>query len=206
VAASCFALDDEGDSCMTTATHAFDLLFVGEERLLLRANHFASCPSTDLRECWSMLDALDLSERDRVAPVQACKRPRTSIWAPHEWGRWGDPALDVRVIPGAPLLAIRWPLPQWRAVDGGVELQEEFTIVDTSAQPVLEIAQPASARRAEPDPEFNLAEPLFRAWRHEEWFRMRSPQRFSLVRALDGAWIDYRAVIVDGEWSVVRDV
>lgn len=201
VAATRFALDDEGDSCVTIATHAVDLLFVGEHRLLLRANQLLSGTPSG-REYWSLLDALDLSEREQLEPAEACRRSGTPMWMPHEWERWGEPALDVRAIPGAPLLVVRWPFPQWRAVAGGVELQEDFTVVDAQARPVLELAQPAMHQRADPDPEFNLAEPRFRAWRRDEWFRARATERFSIVRALDGAWLNYIALCSDGVWRI----
>lgn len=196
------ALDDEGHSCMTSSTHAFDLVFVDERRLLLRANEFTTRARWRFGECWSLLDAHDLSELGQLAPAQVCGRPATPMWLPYEWGERGELALDVRAIAGAPLLLVRWPFPQWRTILGGVELQEEFTVVDAQARPVLEIAQPATTPRAEPDPEFNLADPRFRAWRRAEWFQPRGEQRFALVRALDGAWIEYRALFSDGVWRV----
>jgi len=70
---------------------------------------------------------------------------------------------------------------------------------------VLELAHPATDPCAEPDPEFNLAEPRFRSWRRPEWFDTRAAQRFSIVRALDGAWIGYSALCSDGGWSVALE-
>lgn len=182
---------------------ALDVVLLDDDQLLLRASSWVERPGRQgFGEVWSLMRCSDLVILAEISPAEVCRRSKVPLWLPSEWGARGEPALDVRVIPGAPLLAIRWPFPQWRAVEGGVELQEDFTIVDAQARPVLELAQPAMHACAEPDPEFNLAEPRFRTWRRSEWFQARATERFSIVRALDGAWLNYRALRSDGAWRI----
>jgi hypothetical protein len=185
---------DRAMNCLTVATYTFDLCFVGESDLLLRANEFTNGAQAPRGECWSILNANDLSDVVHYAPAQALGRPKTPRFLPDEWGYGREPALDVRTLPGLAVLIVRWPFPNWRAVDGGVELQEDFTVLDLAGRKLAELSHSASERRAEPDPLFNLDLPRCRTWRRDEWFRAGSGGRFALVRGLDGAWINYRVV------------
>lgn len=181
---------------------ALDLVFLDGGLLLLRASAWVERANTGFGERWTTMSSRDLAVVAEASPAEACGRSKFSLWLPEEWGERGEPSLDVRAIPGAPLLAVRWPLPQWRAVADGVQLQEDFTLVDAHARPVRELAYPATETRADIDLSSNFAEPRFRAWRRSEWFRASGPQRFALVRALDGEWIEHRASCSDGVWSV----
>jgi hypothetical protein len=191
-------------TCFTSPTHTFDLHFVGESDLLLRASEFTNGAPAPLGECWSILNANDLSDVAQLAPAQALGRPKTPRFLPREWRYGNEPALDVRTLPGLPVVIVRWPFPNWRAVEGGVELQEDFTVLDIAGRKLAELSHAASERRAELDPRFDLACPSSRMWRYEEWFRSAwsgddaaaagGGARFSIVRGLDGAWIDYRIV------------
>ncbi|MBL8802189.1 MAG: hypothetical protein JNN27_09355 [Planctomycetes bacterium] len=185
---------DRAISCLTFPTYAFDLCFVGESDLLLRASEFTNGVQAPRGECWSILNANDLSDVAHYAPAKALGRPNTPRFLPDEWGYGREPALDVRTLPGLAVLIVRWPFPNWRAVDGGVELQEDFTVLDLAGRKLAELSHSASERRAEPDPLFDLALPRYRTWRRDEWFRAGSDGRFALVRGLDGSWIDYRVV------------
>jgi hypothetical protein len=188
------ALHDYGWGCMSESTVALDLHFVGASDLLLRANEFTNGAQAPRGECWSILNANDLSDVAHLAPAHALGRPSTPLFLPIAWGSAGEPALDVRTLPGLAVLIVRWPFPNWRAVEGGVELQEDFTVLDLAGRKLAELSHSASERRAEPDPLFNLALPRCRTWRRDEWFRAGSGGRFALVRGLDGAWINYRVV------------
>ncbi len=187
---------------MEQTDQAIDVVLLEGGQLLLRASAWVESPGGDFGDMCATLRSSGLSIVAKSSPGASCGRAMTPLWL--RWAR-SEPALDVRAIPGAPLLAVRWPPPQWRTILGGVELQEDFTVVDAQARPVLEITQPASQPRAEPDPDFNLADSSSRAWRHAEWFQRRSERRFALVRALDGAWIEYRALLSDGAWRVEHD-
>ncbi len=181
---------------------ALDLVLLDGGLLLLRASEWVERVNTGFGERWTTMSSRDLAVVAEGSPAEACGRSKLALWLPEEWGERGEPALDVRAIPGTPLLAVRWPFPQWRAVAGGVRLQEDFAIVDDRARPVLELSYPATETGADVDPSFNLAEPRFRAWRRSAWFRARGPQRFALVRALDGEWSEHRASCSDGVWRV----
>jgi hypothetical protein len=198
------ALSDSGWGCMSMGTTAVDVVFLADQRILLRADQCAEGEFSQHHECWSVYDSRDLSVVARWSPALALGRPSTPLWLPPEWDREGEPALDVGVIAGAPLVAVRWPFPNWRSADGGVELQEDFSVAAFHGAKLADLAHSASPVRAEPDPEFNLALPRCREWRRDEWFRSLGSGHFALVRALDGAWIEYRAVADQGSWRIER--
>lgn len=198
------ALSDRGWGCMTMGTTEVDVVFLADQRILLRADQCAEGEFPQRGECWSVYDSRDLSVVARWSPALALGRSSTPLWLPPEWDRAGEPALDVRAIVGAPLVAVRWPFPNWRAVEGGVELQEDFSVAAFDGTKLADLVHPASPVRAEPDPEFNLALPRCREWRRDEWFRSLGSGHFALVRALDGAWIEYRVVADQGSWRIER--
>lgn len=188
------ALHDYGWGCMSESTVVLDLHFVGASDLLLRASEFTNGAQAARGECWSILNSNDLSDVAHFAPAQALGRPKTPWFLPDEWGYGREPALDVRTLPGLTVVIVRWPFPNWRTVEGGVELQEDFTVLDLAGRKLAELSHSASERRAEPDPLFDLDLPRCRTWRRDEWFRVGSDGRFALVRGLDGTWINYRIV------------
>jgi hypothetical protein len=208
VAARRFVVEDRGWGCLSQGLSALDLLCLDDGTLLLRTNQGFG-PHGGWGEGWQVFRSADLERVSAASPDALSGRPKTPVYLPLEWGARGEPALDVKVVPGTGLLAVRWPLPEWRAVDddsgGGVQLLEIFSVHLSNAKPVAEFALPVLAPSKEIDPEFNLALPRYRPWRGPAWLRSDAPQRFSLRRALDGAWIEASVTNTGGAWSAKLD-
>jgi hypothetical protein len=213
IAARRFVVEDKGWGCFSQGLEVLDLLSLDDGTLLLRTSENFG-PRGGWSEGWQVFRSSDLERVSAASPGAVSGRPNTPLYLPLEWGSRGEPALEVKVVPGTGLLVVRWPFPEWRAVDGGDEADDEdggvqplqlFSVHLSNAEPVAEFALPALPPSKEIDPEFNLALPRYRAWSWPEWFRSDAPQRFSLRRGLDGAWIAVKVTSTDGAWSAKLD-
>jgi hypothetical protein len=210
IAARRFVVEDKGWGCATSGLSVLDLVCLDDGTLLLRTSQGFG-PQSGWGEGWQVFRSSDLERVSAASPGPLSGRPKTPLYLPLEWGARGEPALDVKVVPGTSLLAVRWPFPEWRSVDddentdGGVQLLEFFSVHLSNAEPLAEFALPVLAASKEIDPEFNLALPRYRPWRGPAWFRSDAPQRFSLRRGLDGAWIGVSVTNTDGVWSAKLD-